>query len=110
MIKVSRLNGIIKILDWLEGDEVYYIVMELADEVKDLAHYSFEHGALAENTIKNFFRQIMESVKKIHDAGVVHRDIKKENILVDLNTGELTLIDFGAATLLNDSEYNTSNG
>ncbi|MED6130925.1 Serine/threonine-protein kinase stn8, chloroplastic [Stylosanthes scabra] len=47
--------------------------------------------------IKQVMRQIITSLKKIHDTGIVHRDIKPENLVVT-KRGRIKLIDFGAAT------------
>ena len=50
------------------------------------------------NAAKVIFRQIVECVQKLHKGGVVHRDIKDENILINPETLEIKLIDFGCAS------------
>jgi len=98
MEEVSDVTGVIKILDYFEMNDSFYIVMERFNSI-DLFDYISDKGPLCEDVAKDFFKQIVETVATCFARGVIHRDIKDENILIDLKTMKTKLIDFGSGAL-----------
>ena len=76
-----------------------YIFQEYCDggSLKDL----LEHGRIEqEEVIMNYACQILEGLSYLHGRGIVHRDIKPDNILLTSDAGIIKLVDFGAAKII----------
>merc|ERR1711874_771236 len=110
MIAVKNIEGAVKILDFFERVDSYVIVLERPESCKDMFDYISEKGSLDEKLAANFFRQVVQTVLACHSSGVIHRDIKDENILVNLKTGKLNLIDFGSGAFMKDDHYTEFEG
>merc|ERR1712061_851739 len=109
MQQVADVPGVIKILDWFESTESFFIVMEKFVG-QDLFDYISERGPLKEPAARDLFAQVLETVLLCHNRGVLHRDIKDENILIDPRSKQIRLIDFGSGTYLIDGLYNDFEG
>jgi serine/threonine protein kinase len=64
----------------------------------DLLTYVRKRRKLNENIAKIFFKQIVEGLGYIHSKGILHRDIKLDNILLD-SKGKIKIADFGVGKL-----------
>ena len=83
-----------QILDNFETDTHIFIVMEYV--CGDLLGFIRKRGKLSESVSKLIFKQLIEGLKYIHKKNVVHRDIKLDNILIDL-TNTIKICDFGVS-------------
>lgn len=110
MQKVAHLKGVVQLLDYYERPDSFILVMERPDQVQDLFDYITERGSLTESEARQFLRQIVTTTMDLHEAGVVHRDIKDENILVDLRTRRLKVIDFGSSAFFREAVYTEFEG
>lgn len=81
------------------GDEIEYIVMELIDGIT-LKQYIKKRGQLNWKESLHFSGQIAKALAHAHERGIIHRDIKPQNIML-LKDGTIKVADFGIAALQN---------
>ena len=99
ILRIVDHPNIVRIYEFIEEDSKLYIFMELI-KGQQLFQYVREKGPLPQQKVAKIFFQICQAVKYLHSQGIIHRDIKAENIVVDANFNA-KLVDFGLAKRLN---------
>ena len=101
---VAQLShpNIVSVYDVSRGGDTEYIVMELIDGIT-LKQYMEKRGQLNWRESLHFITQIMRGLSHAHSRGIVHRDIKPQNVMV-LRDGSVKVADFGIACLENAAQ------
>ena len=101
---MKKLNhpNITKILELFEEKEYILIIMEYING-GNLFSFLKKHRKVSEKTAKLLYKQIILGIKYMHEQNIVHRDIKLENILIDLNNN-IKICDFGIGRVLSSPE------
>lgn len=94
-IAVLSHPNIVKVFDVSFGDLIQYIVMEYIDGIT-LKQYIDQQGSLVWKDAVHFTVQILRGLQHAHDKGIVHRDVKPQNIML-LSDGTIKVTDFGIA-------------
>lgn len=92
--------NIVAVYDVSHNDNVEYIVMELVDGIT-LKQYMERKGMIAWKEVVHFTKQISKALAHAHERGIIHRDIKPQNIML-LRDGTIKVGDFGIAALENE--------
>lgn len=94
-IAVLSHPNIVRVYDVNFGERLQYIVMEYVDGIT-LKEYIQQQGTVSWNDALHFVSQILRALQHAHDKGIVHRDIKPQNIIL-LQNGNIKVTDFGIA-------------
>ncbi len=92
--------NIVAVYDVSHSDKAEYIVMELIDGIT-LKQYMDRRGILSWKEAVHFSKQIARALGHAHERGIIHRDIKPQNIML-LRDGTIKVADFGIASLENE--------
>ena len=98
--------NIVSVYDVSHSESVEYIVMELIEGVT-LMQYMQKKGALGWKEALHFSVQISKALEHAHSKGIVHRDIKPQNIMI-IRDGSIKVADFGIAALESTQEQRSS--
>ena len=94
--RLSNIPGIVRVDDFLEENGTGYIVMEFLPGRTLMKDAELIGGTYPFPRAAKVFRQTAAAMAKVHEAGLLHRDISPDNIMID-EVGDAKLIDFGAA-------------
>ncbi|XP_031437088.1 LOW QUALITY PROTEIN: hormonally up-regulated neu tumor-associated kinase [Clupea harengus] len=96
--QMIRHPNVVLLLETLETENSYYMVMELCAG-GDLMERICQHKRLEEREVRKYTRQILSAVEHLHRHGIVHRDLKIENFLLDEHNN-IKIVDFGLSNTL----------
>lgn len=102
--KPPRCENVLELLEWFDMPTAFVLVLERPIPCMDLRKFCDSHtdGHLPEYKAREVLRQVIRAVRHCVERGVLHEDIRSSNILVNTDTLEVKLIDFGCGKLLQD--------
>ena len=107
-VAVLSHPNIVKVYDVSFGDAIQYIVMEYVEGIT-LKNYITQQGIVNPREAIYFITQILRALKHAHDKGIVHRDIKPQNILL-ISDGTIKVTDFGIARISENATRTMTDG
>jgi serine/threonine protein kinase len=96
---LARFNehpNIVTVRDYFEVNDTAYLVMNYHEGVTLQSYLDSKGGKISVEQALKIFMPVLDALKEVHAAGILHRDISPDNLLID-KTGRVILIDFGAA-------------
>ena len=96
LAKIKNLPGIVSVHDFFSANGTAYIVMEYLDGISLKKYVQRKNGRITSDEVLTILRPTMESLARVHELGMIHRDISPDNILIT-KYNQVKLIDFGAA-------------
>lgn len=103
LLLFQNLDGIVKVENYFRENETAYIAMEYVRGISLKAYLNKREKPLSEKQVLKMMRPVLCALEKVHDKGMIHRDISPENLILD-QSGKVTLIDFGAARMATGDE------
>ncbi|XP_056114581.1 serine/threonine-protein kinase pim-3-like [Rhinichthys klamathensis goyatoka] len=108
---MTRVNSapacpnVLQLVEWFDRRSRYSMILERPVPCQDLQSFCEENGCVDESLAKKVLVQLITALKHCESRGVLHRDVKPENLLIATASHDIKLLDFGCGDLLKDSAY-----
>lgn len=106
LMTILNHENIVNFYGYLRVEDNLNIVLEYCSNGSLRNKFKVDKNGLPENEIRVYVKQILQGLKYVHEQGLIHRDVKAANILLDSNH-IVKLADFGVATRVIDDPNNT---
>lgn len=104
--KPFRCENVLELLEWFEMSDCYVLILEWPSPCTDVHEFCKHHkGRLSEPVARKIMRQVVQAACHCCDCGVFHGDIKAENLLINTDTLDVKLKEFGCGDLFKDTPY-----
>ena len=103
LAKLRDVPGIVRIHNFFQENDTAYIVMEYVEGIDLKRYIRMRNRTLTASEALNILKPVMEALSHVHEAGLVHRDITPDNIMI-LPDGSAKLLDFGAVREVLDAD------
>jgi len=103
-------ENIVKIFDYIESDEGYFLIMEYVEGMTLEDYINNVSGPLNEERATYVMSKMLSGFGFAHQRGIIHRDVKPSNIIVSKDLSVVKILDFGVAKLLTENSNMTKHG
>ena len=107
LLKLSQnIQGVVKLYEAYDFSiHSFLMVTEKYEKCQDLFDYIVARDYLEESAAMHIFKQVVSIATELENSNILHRDIKDENIVINTETEEIMLIDFGCGCTCDKNEY-----
>lgn len=106
LTQFNNLEGIVSVYNFFFENNTAYMVMEYINGISIKKYLLQNHGRIPWQSVLEMMKPVIKSLQIIHEAGIIHRDISPDNIMIDENN-KVTIIDFGSARYFEDEKSKT---
>lgn len=110
LCKPPRCENVLELLEWFDMGNFYILVLERPVPSIDLRAFRaiLKNHRLPEFSAREVTRQLVQAIRHCFERGVLHEDIRADNILLNTETLETRLIDFGCGKLMTENPTDSS--